>query len=1063
MLKSWCRRTLLAAAAALIPLAGSLSLLPTTPSYSAIPPVSSYRYSRTPSGRIHTKYQDGNDGTPAIPLQWQLLLALNLQTTDTGSLNLCSNYLTQPDPPDDDSVISVETGFSLPTDFTLGGLNNCVLSWSTPPATAATIRFRATLAGQQPATSGDLQITVTAPTVSDTLAPPYPVGLTAVNNVGSVTLSWDASVDNYEADGDAPSGTDYYEVCVDGAGCEVVEATPTTAPQFTGTTIGSPLTPSSAQTGNNWQIISGGDIDGVDDQMRFVAAPVTGDFTFTYKIGAITNNGATFPKFGSMARASLADGVRQVTCHNQLGTTGQMRRRATDAGSMGGVASATHSVPLWYRHTRTGTTETCGTSTDGNTFAAFGTHVDTLDTTVYEGLFVVGAAGTASTGNFENVNLSTLPRVSYIYNTTTGGAFTVKACDVAGNCSSTGASVTGTPTVPVDSTPPTPGTASGSANGSQTSINWSGGTATDTNGIRGYIPSFCGTTATCAGSVDQAEQASNSITQSSLLSGTTYYARWKAVDPSGNVSAYSNIASATTAGSAPPSFTAPTISSVTALSQTSLRITHSAVAGADHYLLREATSVSGTYTILTQFDHSALTVDRTGLTTGQTRCYQVAATNADESTIGPWTTTGVCGTTQVSSNSISWHPGHYAWVHCSPSFDWRQATHVNCIKAAIDQIQNDPLVKGVAIRQKWIALEGNVAGDYSAGFAALDSILAYAASKGKRIALELHLQHFGGYGGNMYNFYPSYLVDSVGGSYGITVFNRPGAQTGLTPRMWQEPTMNRIIAMAQAYGARYGNNTGNNAYLEWYEPMGESAVTVVENGETSAGYTLAGLITQIKRLLPAARAAFPAKGLRWHANYLGSDAQMQDVINLCATLGCIIGGPDVNPRERIQANEIYAGMRGSPIKDYRAITPFVHEVQSPELCGYEGNFTPAELYQFALTGDSANNTITVTSPQGSYFVWYRNTGECWLDSPTNTQPDYVRRWTNPAQTLGILPFIRTNPTPALKTTCPTAYTQGCNTSSLYQPTPIVEIMELNVIPFLRKSNTAHNHTLARAA
>lgn len=1008
---------------------------------SAIPSKLSYRYDRTPSGKLDTRYHDGNDGTPAIPLAWQAPLPISLLTTDTGSVNLCATYLTQPAPPDDDATITVESGFTLPPDFSLGGTNNCVLSWSTPPAVSSSVKFRAALAGVNPAVSGEFQLTVTAPPSGDTTAPPYPVALTCVNGVGNAVCSWDASIDNYEADGDAPSGTDYYEVCLGGAGCQQVAAATITARQLTATTIGSPSpAPSSSQTGNSWQIVSAGDIDGADDQMRFVGAQVSGDFTFTFKIGTVTNNGATFPKYGAIIRNSLTDGVRQSTCHNQLGTTSQMRRRATDAGSMGGVASATLSTPAWYRFTRVGNVETCETSTDGNSFVGFGTYGDTYDATPHVGLFVVGAAGVASTGNYENVNLSTLPRVTYQYNTTSAGNITVRAHDVAGNWSAASAAVAIVPSAPADTTAPIFSVQpSGNANSSQTSINWSCGTATDANGIRGYIPSTCGTTSSCAGSVDQAEQASPSFTQLSLSSGTTYYLRCKAVDPSGNISSYSTIASATTAGSAPPAFTAPTVSSVTALSQTSLRITHSAVAGADHYLLREATTVGGTYTILTQFDHGALTVDRTGLTTGSTRCYQVAAANADESTIGPWTTTGVCGTTQVSTGAIAWHPGHYTWVHYS--FDWRQAGVVSLILGAIDQIAADTTVKGILLRQRWAAMEGPNAGDYSAGFAAMDQILARAALRGKRVALAVHAIQFGGYGGasGLPTIFPQYVVDNADGTLGVTPFNIPDRQAGVTARVWQQGTTDRLIAMAQAYGGRYGGTSGNAAYFEWYEPGSESALTVALGTD---GYTVPALVTQTKRLYTGARAAFQLKGIRWHANYLGDDSQMKDVLEHCAQLGCMIGGPDVNPWEHIQANEVYVGIRGTPLKDYRLVTPFAAEVQSPELCGYEGSATPTQLYQYAMTGDNDINTIVGVPPtRAHYFVWYRNIGECWLDSPTNTQPDYVRRWTNPAQTIGILPFIRTNPTPAIITTCPTSYTQGCNTSSIIEPASFRQRLE----------------------
>ena len=149
---------------------------------------------------------------------------------------------------------------------------------------------------------------------------------------------------------------------------------------------------------------------------------------------------------------------------------------------------------------------------------------------------------------------------------------------------------------------------------------------------------------------------------------------------------------------------------------------------------------------------------------------------------------------------------------------------------------------------------------------------------------------------------------------------------------------------------------------------------------------MTNLLAQFKRLYTASRAAWPNTSLRLAANYVGSDAQTVDLIKFCAALRCAVGGPDVIPSEDIQANSVFSGEGGGT--DYRGILPFVAEIQSPELGGHEGTWTPAQLYDHSMNGN-ASAGINGTRPQ--YFVWLRNT---WSGGA-------AQQWST-----GILPFIR---------------------------------------------------------
>jgi hypothetical protein len=206
-----------------------------------------------------------------------------------------------------------------------------------------------------------------------------------------------------------------------------------------------------------------------------------------------------------------------------------------------------------------------------------------------------------------------------------------------------------------------------------------------------------------------------------------------------------------------------------------------------------------------------------------------------------------------------------------------------------------------------------------------------------------------------------------------------------------------VIDQMQAYGTRFNSDP----YFEMVT-LGETSMAV---GQGVDGFSQVNLLAQIKRLYTASRAVWPNTSLRLAANYVGTDAQTADLIAFCAALRCAVGGPDVIPSEDIQANRVFSGGGGGT--DYRGILPFVAEIQSPELGGHEGTWTPAELYYHSMNG-SASAGINATRPQ--YFVWLKNN---WSGGP-------AQQWAT-----GILPFIRSISGAVGSTACPRGYTNGC--------------------------------------
>src|SRR5205823_1351342 len=114
--------------------------------------------------------------------------------------------------------------------------------------------------------------------------------------------------------------------------------------------------------------------------------------------------------------------------------------------------------------------------------------------------------------------------------------------------------VGGTPPPP-DTTAPTVPTALTATPVSSTQINLGWGASTDNVGVTGYRVERC-VGAGCASFAQVATPSGTSSSDTGLTSNTTYRYRVRAADAAGNLSAYSNIVSATT--QAAPDTTAPT-------------------------------------------------------------------------------------------------------------------------------------------------------------------------------------------------------------------------------------------------------------------------------------------------------------------------------------------------------------------------------------------------------------------------------------------------------------------------------------------------------------------------
>jgi regulation of enolase protein 1 (concanavalin A-like superfamily) len=157
---------------------------------------------------------------------------------------------------------------------------------------------------------------------------------------------------------------------------------------------------------------SGADIQGINDGMRFVGTPMTGDYSITAKImgkpAPGPNDTSTWIKAGVMIRDSLNPGAVMANMFLSSGNgINYEQRRAyrihdqtvDQNASFGGanpVADGDVKVPVWLRLTRKGDNIEGGYSTDGTTF----TNVDPPNGT-YPNLSPFTYAGLAVTAHQE--------------------------------------------------------------------------------------------------------------------------------------------------------------------------------------------------------------------------------------------------------------------------------------------------------------------------------------------------------------------------------------------------------------------------------------------------------------------------------------------------------------------------------------------------------------------------------------------------------------------------------------------------------------------------------------
>jgi hypothetical protein len=243
----------------------------------------------------------------------------------------------------------------------------------------------------------------------------------------------------------------------------------------------------------------------------------------------------------------------------------------------------------------------------------------------------------------------------------------------------------------------------------------------------------------------------------------------------------------------------------------------------------------------------------------------------------------------------TWHPGHYFPPACA----------------------GHPFVTGIKVCLPWGALEG-APGNYAPGFRLVDHLL----STGKPVMVQV---------GERSGEFPMYTLNN-------------GWVSGRVAAMWRPVVMDRLIALSQAFAARYDSHPRFEQFS-----LGETDLRV--------SFSTLAWQTQLKRWFTESKKAWRHTYLRLNANFIGNDAEMRDLITHCVSGGGVtVGGPEPElPRENltgfVTANRVFRGLDGGA--DLRGKVPWTGETRTLPL-------PPREIL------DYFTNTM-----RASHFVWPR--------------------------------------------------------------------------------------------
>lgn len=214
----------------------------------------------------------------------------------------------------------------------------------------------------------------------------------------------------------------------------------------------------------------------------------------------------------------------------------------------------------------------------------------------------------------------------------TSYSYRVRATDAAGNLGAYSNVASATTLASADTTAPTAPTNLAATASSNTQVGLTWAASTDNVGVTGYRVERCAGASCSSFTQIGTTTGVTSYTDSSLTASTSYSYRVRATDAAGNLSAYSNVAPATTLAAAdttPP--TAPTSLAATASSSSQIGLTWTASTdnvGVTGYRIERCSGASCSSFAQIGTTTGATSYSDTGLTAATSYSYRVRATDA---------------------------------------------------------------------------------------------------------------------------------------------------------------------------------------------------------------------------------------------------------------------------------------------------------------------------------------------------------------------------------------------------------------------------------------------------
>lgn len=373
-----------------------------------------------------------------------------------------------------------------------------------------------------------------------------------------------------------------------------------------------------------------------------------------------------------------------------------------------------------------------------------------------------------------------------------------------------------------------------------------------------------------------------------------------------------------------------------------------------------------------------------------------ASAGAHTYTVQATDVAGNAGAQSATSNSVTvpasaaqkkWHPGHYMSTLRSENTQSTRFTKYDSIDASTN-------VKGSAVFFRWSQLEGATTGqrgDYTAGITLVRSEInkLKSATVPKRLILVFFEQVPSGTCPAS-AYFPAYL--NTAGKL-VQTSNK------CLWKRWDSEAMGWFIDMVNAYAAAFDDEP----YVEIARPFQE---TTISWGTTtpSADFSEAAYDAQLRRLALAMSTAWKKTNVWIPLNWGVSTTRLQGLISYFSSIGVGTGNPDICPSCGQTVDLIAIGTSGG--HDYRGEMPLMMHVEVSELgynaVGPNGGFTSSQIFTYA-DGTQRSN----------YIIWDYNT----ITGNANQQ------WNGASGELATI-----NANPVSHTTCPSIYTQGCNTN-----------------------------------